>query len=98
MAKRKQPPKDFDCPACGERVPGGSKSCPECGACEKSGWSGNTDEDGLGLPDEEFDYDKFVAEEFGGGTPKKGKQRWLPAVALILFLAIALSIVLGWWR
>ena len=98
MARRKQPPKSFNCPVCGEEVPAGSKSCPECGACEKSGWSGNTDEDGLGLDDDEFDYDKFVGEEFGNGAPKTNRQRWWAIVALILFIALAASIFFGWWR
>jgi hypothetical protein len=98
MAQRKPPQDDFDCPVCGAEVPAGSKSCPECGACEKSGWRVNTHEDGLGLPDEEFDYDKLVAEEFGHGAPKKGALRWWSIVALVLFLALALSIFIGWWR
>lgn len=94
MARRKQPPKDFDCPVCGAEVPGGSKSCPECGACEKSGWSGDDGSD----DGSDFDYDRFVAEEFGGGAPKTNRQRWWAIVALILFLALALSMVFGWWR
>ena len=98
MARSKQPPKDFECPACGADVPGGSKSCPECGACEKSGWSGNLGEDALGLDDDEFDYDKFVAEEFGSGAPKRGTQKLWAIVALVLFIAIAASILLGWWN
>jgi hypothetical protein len=97
MAARKSRPQDFDCPVCGAEVPGGSKSCPECGACEKSGWSGSADADGLGLSEEEFDYDKFVAEEFGNGVPKKGTQRWWAIVALVLLLALVFSMVLGWW-
>jgi hypothetical protein len=96
MARRKNPPRDFDCPVCGAEVPGGSKSCPGCGACEKSGWSGNTGEDGLNLPDDEFDYVKFIGEEFGHGAPKKGIQRFWPIVALVLFIALALLIFRGW--
>jgi len=92
MARQKPPQENFDCPVCGAEVPAGSKSCPECGACEKSGWSGDD-----GLDDDEFDYDRFVAEEFGKGAPKKGAQRWWAVVALILFLALAVSMVLGWW-
>jgi hypothetical protein len=97
MARRKDPPKDFDCPVCGAEVPGGSKSCPECGACEKSGWSGGTDEGELGADPDEFDYEKFIGEEFGHGAPKKQSQRLWPIVALILFLALALLMLRGWW-
>ncbi len=40
------------CPVCGADVSPNAKACPECGACEKSGWSGDTDADGLGLSDD----------------------------------------------
>src|SRR4051812_21385480 len=62
VAKKIREP--FTCPICGESVPGGAKSCSECGACEKSGWSGEADYDGVGLPDEDFNYDQFTAQEF----------------------------------
>ena len=84
MAKPK--PRSFACPVCGEEVPGGSKSCPECGACEKSGWSGTGADD---LPDDEFDYDEFVANEFGSG-PKKSQVQWMwVIVAAVLFVVLA---------
>ena len=48
------------CPVCGEDVPRGMAACPECGADDRSGWrEGAAAADGLDLPDEEFDYDKF---------------------------------------
>jgi hypothetical protein len=97
MAPSKQRQEDFSCPACGADVPGGAKSCPECGACEKSGWSGDLGAD-LGIDDEEFDHEKFVEEEFGGPAPRKGSRRWWSLVALIVFIAFVLSILLGWWR
>jgi len=97
VARRKKLEENFDCPVCGAEVPAGSKSCPECGACEKSGWSGNTDEDGLGLPDDEFDYEKFLGEEFGHGAPKKGMKRVWPIVALVLLVMLIVSLFLGWW-
>ena len=53
--------KPFECPVCGEDVPANAKACPECGACEKSGWSEDLASSGLDLPDEDFDYEKFVA-------------------------------------
>jgi hypothetical protein len=94
---RNVPPEDFDCPVCGAEVPAGSKSCPECGACEKSGWSGNTQEGGLDLPDDEFEYEKFLGEEFGHGAPKKGVQRLWPIVALVLLILLVVSLFRGWW-
>jgi hypothetical protein len=43
----------FTCPICGEDVPRRAKSCPGCGACEKSGWSENRYLDGVHLPGED---------------------------------------------
>jgi hypothetical protein len=60
-----------DCPVCGTEVIRGAKACPECGADEKSGWKGNGGADGLDLPEDEFDYDSFVAEEFGAGKSRR---------------------------
>ncbi len=81
----------FNCPVCGEEVPNNAKSCPECGACEKSGWSGEPDPGNLGLPDDDFDYEKFTETEFGSG-PKKAGMQWLWWVAaLILLIAFALA-------
>ncbi len=80
---------DFDCPVCGESVPAGSKSCPECGACEKSGWSDDTYLDGISLPDEGDELDKeFVEEEFGSGRRPRGNYRIWWWVALILLAAL----------
>ena len=57
-----------DCPACGEFVPKGSYACRECGADDKSGWKEDDSYDGLDLPDEEFNYDEFVENEFGNSS------------------------------
>ena len=86
MSRQNQIP--FDCPICGERVPARAKSCPECGACDKSGWSGNAFPADLGLPDEDFDYEKFVADEFGGGRRKSSMQWVWWAAAVLLFIAL----------
>ncbi len=40
-------------------------ACPECGADEKTGWNDRARAQNLDLPDDEFDYDEFVKEEFG---------------------------------
>jgi hypothetical protein len=53
------------CPNCGADVPPKAKACPECGACEQTGWSENADVGDLGIPDESFDYNEFVKREFG---------------------------------
>jgi hypothetical protein len=77
------------CPNCGAAVPPKSKSCPGCGADEKTGWSATVYADHLGLPDEAFDYEAFVKEEFGGQTKPRSVHWfwWLTALLLVvLFL------------
>ena len=58
------------CPNCGAAVPANTAACPECGADEDTGWSEDAHAQGLGLPDEEFDYDEFVEREFGKEKPE----------------------------
>ncbi len=80
-----QPPEI--CPVCGEDVPRNARACPECGADEETGWKEDAvDTGGLDLPDDEFDYDQFVADEFGG-KPKRSGKEWLWWVAAVLVLA-----------
>ncbi|MDB6004403.1 MAG: hypothetical protein JWR15_1390 [Prosthecobacter sp.] len=89
MSARFKPP--GQCPACGEWVPRGAAACDDCGACAKSGWSGDTHEDGLDLPDDEFDYDDFVAREFGGQSSKQPLTKniwWWVALVLLLILVV----------
>lgn len=48
-----------ECPVCGDDVPRGAKSCPGCGADERTGWNEEaTRYDGLDLPGEAFDEDQ----------------------------------------
>jgi len=77
----------FECPVCGESVPRNAKACPDCGACDKSGW--NADSASGELPDEDFDYDRFVADEFGGPrkTSRKEKFWWLASVIVLAAFA-----------
>ena len=78
---------------CGEDVPANAKACPECGACEKSGWSEELHSSGIDLPDEDFDYEEFVAEEFEGGVKKTPVQWMWWAAAAILCLAFVVFLV-----
>lgn len=90
MSGRFKPP--GQCPVCGEWAPRGALACDQCGACEKSGWSGDTHADGLDLPDDEFDYDDFIAREFGGQKSKKTPTSslwWWVALALLIAFALA---------
>jgi hypothetical protein len=87
------------CPNCGAEVPPNAKACPACGSDEKTGWSETAYASGLGLPDEEFDYDKFVQEEFASGRAKPHGIGWfwwvIAALAAILVSFALLSGMLG---
>ena len=53
------------CPNCGADVPHRAKACPECGACDQTGWAEGAEVGDLGIPEESFDYNEFVKNEFG---------------------------------
>ncbi len=73
------------CPNCGASVPPNAKACPECGADEQTGWSEAASTDGLGLPDDSFDYDEFTKREFGrpGLVPHGIHWAWWIVAALL---------------
>ena len=77
-----------ECPNCGADVPPKAKACPECGACEDTGWAEEAGYESTHLEEDEFDYDEFVAREFGeGGRPRRKSLHiiWV-IVALLLIL------------
>ena len=80
------------CPVCGEEVPRGSLACPECGADYDSGWREDVGAyDAAHLPDEDFNYDEFIREEFGSVLKPAGIKTfwWISAIVLVvLFLVI----------
>lgn len=68
------------CPVCGEAVPRRAKSCPGCGADEKTGWDDEaTRYDGLDLPGEEPER-----------IQRKASHRllWLPVVVALLAVLV----------
>jgi hypothetical protein len=91
----------YVCPFCDREVRVG-EACPGCAAKRKpspvrkgKSWKRDKMHDGLDLPDEDFDYDEFVAREFGGKPHRKIGVKWywwLLGVALLaLMLVSALS-------
>jgi hypothetical protein len=81
------------CPNCGAIVPRNAKACPQCGSDEKTGWSDSAYADNLGIPDENFNYENFVKEEFGSRSPKPRGIHcvwWLTSLILILLFLIFL--------
>ena len=85
------------CPHCGEDVPRNAKACPECGSDEQTGWSEEAAAADLGLPDDSFDYDRFVREEFGErqAVGHGGTWRWWLAAAVVGILILVGILV---WR
>lgn len=82
------------CPNCGAEVPPNARACPACGSDEKTGWSEEARYDGLDLPDESFDYNDYVAREFGGKSPKPRGIHWIWwLVALGLIVGFVLAFV-----
>jgi hypothetical protein len=75
------------CPICGSDVPKQSRACPECGADERTGWdTARTSSDGLGLLDDDFDYDVFLQKTFGRPKSSTPRKWWLVALLLIILL------------
>ena len=101
------------CPGCDKEVAVGSRACPHCnpaaeasradqGAAAgrtKRSWEQDKSADGLDLPDEDFDYDDFVAREFGGKPHRRIGIKWYWWVtALVLVVLMILGIAwLGSW-
>ena len=68
-------------------MPRNARACPGCGSDSATGWSEEARADGLDLPDEEFNYDDFVKNEFGlkGALPHGVPWFWwLVGVGLVL--------------
>ena len=83
MKGSKEP--DFVCPHCGADVPGGSKSCPECGSDDQTGWSEDTYLDGVSLPDPDEEFDDEASKPKGILGP-----------ARLLWIAFAVILVALW--
>jgi hypothetical protein len=83
------------CPNCGAEVPPNAKACPECGSDEETGWSEESRNDGLDLPDEKFDYEEFVDREFGSRKPVPRGPHWFWWVVGLIVLAVLLAL---WFR
>ena len=66
-------------------MPRKAKSCPECGACEKSGWSEDHYLDGIDLPD----------DDYGRPAPQAGMSRFWWLVAVVILLAFVLLTLRG---
>ena len=92
----------YICPECGAEVRVGSKGCVKCASeratkhwDEAKSWEQDEVYDGLDLPDDEFDYDEFLEEEFGGGRKPWKRIGWLWwTVAVVLLVVLSAAV----WR
>jgi len=92
----------YTCPFCDSQVRVG-KPCLGCAKKstpsppEKRSWEQPKSQDGLDLPDEdEFDYDDFVAREFGKAPHRQTGLQWywwVLAVGLLLAMLAGLVLI-----
>ena len=100
----------YMCPTCGSEVRVGGV-CPGCvpqrkkkrkrkveaGPKKRRAWEQDSIYDGLGIPDDEFDYEEFIAREFNAKPHRKIGIKWYWWVtAVVLVLAFAAWVALGW--
>lgn len=78
------------CPSCGEPISPNAVACPQCGACEETGWNERARYQSMDIPyddlEDDFDYDEFIENEFGQETPSglKGRPTWFKATVIII--------------
>lgn len=106
MGKRRAGAADsFNCPNCGAEVPAGAEFCRHCGASHDSGWGeddagwGEDAASGYG-PDDDFDYDEFIAREFPEQATPQSKhrgKRWAMAVVVAIVVTAFLASILSWF-
>ena len=71
----------YVCPFCDSEVRVG-EACPGCAKKSKDpkpkkySWQQDASSDGLNLPDEDFDYEDFVAREFGKSPHRALGLKW----------------------
>ena len=85
--KRIRPRTPEVCPVCGEDVPRDALACPECGADHNSGWREDADTyDSVDLPEDDFNYDDFVKQEFASRVKPAGLKTiwWIVGIILIV--------------
>ncbi|NNC89638.1 MAG: hypothetical protein HKN82_14380 [Akkermansiaceae bacterium] len=100
----------YMCPSCGTEVEVGSKctGCPpekkrrklreKAAVARKKAWQQGQVYDGLGLPDDEFDYEGFVQREFGGKPHRQVGLKWYWWVTgAVLAGAMAVALFGGLW-
>ncbi|MCP4888337.1 MAG: zinc ribbon domain-containing protein [Planctomycetaceae bacterium] len=81
------------CPHCGAEIKADAKFCRFCGSSEADGWA----EEGDWSDDsEDFDYEEFVADNFGDSSATTQVSPGWRAVAVILLILFGLGFLLLW--
>lgn len=86
------------CPECGASVPRKARACPECGSDEQTGWSERAQAQRLGLPDDDFNYDEFVKEEFGERRESPAKAKGVSWLWCLVAVGLALAFGFAYFR
>lgn len=81
-----RPPPD-ECANCGAAIPRSARSCPECGADERTGWREADIYDGLDLPDSED-----TPRSARGPRPINGIAWYWWLVGVVLLAGLAMSV------
>lgn len=88
-------PPPHECANCGATIPRHAKSCPECGADERSGWRENdaTRYDGLDLPSSAFDDDSDAPRSRPSRRDVNGLAWYWWCIGVLLLFALALTVL-----
>lgn len=79
-----------ECPVCGAALPRNARSCPECGADERTGWNDDdTRYDGLDLPDSAYE-DDTPRHPRGLSGARSNLLRTLVGLALLALMILGL--------
>jgi predicted nucleic acid-binding Zn ribbon protein len=91
-------PAPASCAVCGADLPRNARACPECGADERTGWRESDPSDGLDLPDENFDRERFAEAELGQHPRRTGRVLfwWLTAIG-VLIMVVVLVVLKRFW-
>ena len=85
-------PEDGFCPHCGAELDDDATVCPECGSCEDTGWSDRARYENIGVPyEDDFQYEEFVAEEFGSGKKNSDSMKWVWIVVAVFLILLMLK-------
>lgn len=84
----------YICPYCDSEVQVG-RPCAKCerkakkSKRRKKSWEQDPSADGLDLPDDDFEYNEFVAKEFGASPHRQTGLKWYWwALAIAIFVAM----------